>query len=88
VSRHRDEPFDSKSVPHEDSRLRVPHISLEAAIESIRTHIQDAFAELVLNLGEVGMNEWEDRVARKVIINGSCPAGAVSSAELCPVYVT
>jgi hypothetical protein len=46
----------------------VPRIFLEAAIEGVRTHVQNACADLVFNLDEIGISEWENRVERKVIV--------------------
>jgi hypothetical protein len=60
-----------KTVPQEDSRLQVPRVFPETAIESLRTHIHDTCAELAFKLDEVGMSEWEDRVERKVIVPSS-----------------
>jgi hypothetical protein len=45
----------------------VPRVFLEAAIEGIRTHAQNACADLVFNLDEIGISEWEDPVERKVV---------------------
>jgi hypothetical protein len=46
----------------------VPRVFLEAAIERIRTDVHNSCAELVPNLDENGINEWEDREERKEII--------------------
>jgi hypothetical protein len=43
-------------------------VSVEAEIEVIRTHVYSACAELVFNLDEIGISEWEDRLERKVIV--------------------
>jgi hypothetical protein len=43
----------------------VPRAFLEAGIEDIKTHIQNACAELVFNLDEIGISEWEDRMKEK-----------------------
>jgi hypothetical protein len=66
--RHAAELFETKSSPQENQRLEVPRVVLEAAIEDIQTHIQNAYADLVFNLNEIGISEWEDRVERKVIV--------------------
>jgi hypothetical protein len=57
---HRDELSGTKSVTLEDSRLQVPRVLLEAAIEAIRTLIHDPCAELVFNLDEVGILTFLD----------------------------
>jgi hypothetical protein len=46
----------------------VPRLFLDAAIESIRTHVHNACATLACNLDEIGISEWEDRAERKVIV--------------------
>jgi hypothetical protein len=46
----------------------VTRAFLEADIEDIKTHIQNACEELVLELDEIGISEWEDRIKRKVIV--------------------
>jgi hypothetical protein len=52
----------------ENPRLEVPRVFLEAAIERIRTYIHNVCAELLFNLDENKISEWEDRVQRKVIV--------------------
>jgi hypothetical protein len=44
---------------------------LEAAIEGIRTHVQNACGDRVFNLDEIGISEWEDQVERKVIVRSA-----------------
>jgi hypothetical protein len=68
LSCHAAELFETKSFPQENQRLEVPRVFLEAAIEGIRTHVQNACADLVFNLDEIGISEWEDRVERKVTV--------------------
>jgi hypothetical protein len=68
LSRHAAEFFETKSFPQENQRLEVPRVFLEAAIEGIRTHVQNACADLVFDLDEIGGSEWEDRIERKVIV--------------------
>jgi hypothetical protein len=60
--------FLKKSSPQDNQRLEVLRAFLEAAIEGIKTHVQNSCADLVFNLDEIGMSEWEDRVEGKVII--------------------
>jgi hypothetical protein len=64
LSWHADEIFETKSSPQENQRLEVLRAFLEAGIEDIKTHIQNACAELVFNLDEIGMSEWEDCIER------------------------
>jgi hypothetical protein len=68
LSRHSQELFEAKSCPQENPRLEVPQAFLDTAIECLKEHVQGACAELVFNLDEVGISEWEDRVERKVIV--------------------
>jgi hypothetical protein len=39
LSRHAADLFETKSSPQENQRLGVPRVFLEAAIDSIRTHV-------------------------------------------------
>jgi hypothetical protein len=60
--------FETKSIPQESPRLEVPRVFLEAVIDGFRDHVHNACAELVFNLDEIGMTEWEDRSERRVIV--------------------
>jgi hypothetical protein len=53
MSRSQAELFETKSSPQKNQRLKVPRIFFEAAIEGARTHVHNACAELVFNLGEI-----------------------------------
>jgi hypothetical protein len=66
--RHRDESFETESVPQENPRPEVPRDFLEAAIESFRDHVHNGCAELIFNLDEIGISEWEDKIERHVIV--------------------
>jgi hypothetical protein len=68
LSRHVAERFEKKSSPQENQRVEVPRVFLEVAIEGIRTHVQNTCADLVFNLDEIGVSEWEGRAERKVIV--------------------
>jgi hypothetical protein len=46
----------------------VPWVSLDPAIEAFQHRLHGSCAELLLNLDEVGISEWENRHQRKVII--------------------
>jgi hypothetical protein len=67
LSRDAAELFEMKRSPQENQRLEVPRVFLEAVIEGIRSHVHNACADLVFNLDEIGISEWEDRVERKVM---------------------
>jgi hypothetical protein len=68
VTRHSEQLFETKSVPQENPRLEVPRAFLDAAVEGFRAHVHGACAELVFDLDEIGISEWEDRAARRVIV--------------------
>jgi hypothetical protein len=68
VTRHAAELCETKSVPQENPRLDVPRVFLEAEIEAFREHVHHVWAELVFNFDEIGISEWEHRVAKKVIV--------------------
>jgi hypothetical protein len=59
---------ETKSTPEEDLRLKVPRAFLDEMICCLREYIQEMKSELVFNLDEVGMSEWEDRKDKKVIV--------------------
>jgi hypothetical protein len=66
--RHQTELFETTSRPQENPRLEIPRSFLDTMEECLRQHVQDCCADLVFNLDKVGISEWEDRVARKVIV--------------------
>jgi hypothetical protein len=68
LPRDADDIFETKSSPQENQRLAVPRAFLEVGIEEIKTHVQNACAELVFNLDEIGISESEDRIERKVSV--------------------
>jgi hypothetical protein len=68
MSRHAAELFETKSSSQEKRRLEASQVFLEAAIEGVQTHVQNACADLVFNLDQIGISEWEDWVKRKVIV--------------------
>jgi hypothetical protein len=58
IEHHSEELYQTKSIPQENPRLEMPRVSLDAAIDSLRHHVHGSCAELVFNLGEVGIGEW------------------------------
>jgi hypothetical protein len=68
IGRHSEELCRVKSVPQEAQRLEVPRCFLDEAIASISQSVQGRPTELVFNLDEVGISDWEDRKTRKVIV--------------------
>jgi hypothetical protein len=55
LSRHAAELFEMKNFAQENQRLEVPRVFLEAAIEGIRTHVQNNCVDLVFNLDKIGL---------------------------------
>jgi hypothetical protein len=68
ILRHAADLTERKSTPQEEARLEVPHVFLEETIRCLRDRAQGMKAELVFNLDEVGISEWEDRKEKKVIV--------------------
>jgi hypothetical protein len=54
ILRHSVDVNQTKSIPQEGQRLRVPSAFLERIIRNLNEHVQVCVAELVLNLDEVG----------------------------------
>jgi hypothetical protein len=57
ITRHARELFETKNVPQENPRLRVPRVFLEAVIDGFRDNVHNACAELVFNLDEIGVSQ-------------------------------
>jgi hypothetical protein len=61
---------ETKSTPQEDARLEIPRIFLDETVRYLGEYVHGMKAELVFNLGEVRVSEWENRKDKKVIIPG------------------
>jgi hypothetical protein len=59
---------ETKSTSQEDTRLEVPRAFLNEMICCLTEYVDGMKAELVFNLDEVGMSEWEDRKRKKMIV--------------------
>jgi hypothetical protein len=68
LTRRKIELFETLSSPQENPRLQVPREYLDTTIRCIQDHVTGAQAELVFNLDEVGISEWEDRKPRFVVV--------------------
>jgi hypothetical protein len=68
LTRHAEQLFETKSVLQESPRLEVPRVFLQAGLDGFRDHVHSACSELVLNLDEIGISEWEDHCTRRVIV--------------------
>jgi hypothetical protein len=67
VVRHSDEVIETMSAPQEEQRSQVPRAFLERTIQDLHEYVQGCGAELVFNLDEVGISDWEHRKTKKVI---------------------
>jgi hypothetical protein len=61
LTRHAEQICETKSVPQENPRFELPQVFLQAGLHGFRDHVHQACAELVFNLDEIGISEWEDR---------------------------
>jgi hypothetical protein len=68
VLHYSDEIIQTTHSPQEEQRLQVPRLFLERTVQNLNEYIQGCTAELVFNLDEVGISDWEDRKARKAVI--------------------
>jgi hypothetical protein len=59
---------DMHSSPQEEPRLQVPRIFLEETICSLHETFHACPVDLVFNLDEVGISDWEDRNPKRVVI--------------------
>jgi hypothetical protein len=60
--------FETTSRPQENPRLEIPRSFLDTMVECLRQYVQECCVDLGFNLDELGISEWEDPVARKVIV--------------------
>jgi hypothetical protein len=67
VLRHSDEVIQTKRGAQEWQRSHVPAVFPERIIQTVHECIQGRVTELVFNLDEVGISDWEDRKTKKVI---------------------
>jgi hypothetical protein len=65
LGRHAERLWKAKSAPQESQRLEVPRYFLEETVRCIAQHVQGPPTELVFNLDEVGISEWENRKVKK-----------------------
>jgi hypothetical protein len=47
--------------------LQVSQVFLERAVQNRNENVQGCTAELVFNLDELGISDWDDRKARKLV---------------------
>jgi hypothetical protein len=63
---HSEAVIQTTSVPQEKQRSELPGSFLERIIQDLDEYGQGCVAELVFNLDEVGISDWEDRKTKKV----------------------
>jgi hypothetical protein len=68
LRRHLEDLCRVNSVSQETQRLEVPRCFLEETIRCLHEYVKGLCTELVLNLDEVGISDWEDRKSKKVIV--------------------
>jgi hypothetical protein len=74
MSRHFEELCRTKSARHEGQRLEVPRRFLDEAVRCTNEFVNGLPTELIFNLDEVGISEWEGRTSKAVIIPKSMNA--------------
>jgi hypothetical protein len=65
VLRHSDKAIQLKSGAQEGQRSQVPGVFLERITQDMHEYLQGCVAELVFNLDEVGISDWEDRKTKE-----------------------
>jgi hypothetical protein len=65
---HTDEICKAKSSPQEFTGLEIPRCFLDQTVVCIAHFVHGRPTELVFNLDEVGISEWEDRKTKTVVI--------------------
>jgi ribosomal protein L11 methylase PrmA len=68
ILRHPGDIVQTKSVLQEQQRFQVPRVFLDRIVQNLNEHVQRRVAELLFNLDEVGISDWEDRKTRKVLV--------------------
>jgi hypothetical protein len=71
VLHHPDRIIKTKSVPQEQQRLQVRRTFLERTVHDLKKHVQECVTELVFNLGEVGISDWEGRKTKTVLLRAT-----------------
>jgi hypothetical protein len=66
--RHKDEMAETISRLQADGRLQVPQEFVLGTINGIEEAVHGCTRDLVFNLDEVGVSEWEDRKSKKVVV--------------------
>ena len=67
LCRHKEKLQKCRSYPQEDLRMMIPRQYLEKHIQNLKDFVQGICSELLFNLDEVGLSDYEDRKIKKVI---------------------
>jgi hypothetical protein len=67
VLRYPDQIIHMKSVPQKDQRLQVAEAFLYKPVHDLKEYVQGCTTELVFNLDEVDISDWEDRKTRTIV---------------------
>jgi hypothetical protein len=68
VFRHSGEVIQTRSTAQEEQRLQVPRAFLERTRRDLNKHVQGCVSELIFNLDEVGISDWDDCKTRRVVL--------------------
>jgi hypothetical protein len=68
MSRQMDDLCRIKSVTQEAQRLGFHRCFLDETVRGITQFVHSLPSDLVFDLGEVGISEWEDRTSKNVIV--------------------
>jgi hypothetical protein len=77
ICRHAEALCKVKSSPQEADRLEIPRCFLDETLSCLATVVQGRPTELVFNLDEVGISDWEDRKTKSVLVPRSMADQAV-----------
>jgi hypothetical protein len=61
----------------EAPRLQIPRVFLDQTVRSMHEAVQGRPVDLVLNLDEVGISDWEDRQWKKVVVSRTAPLNSI-----------
>jgi transposase len=61
----------TKRVPQEEQRLPLPQAFLHRAVQDLKEYVQECTTELVFNLDEVGVSDWEDGKMRNICVQAT-----------------
>jgi hypothetical protein len=57
-----------ETVPQDEQRLQVPQASLHIAVQNLKEYVQRWTTELVFNLDEAPISDWEDRKTKNIAV--------------------